>query len=206
MGCGDGNVLRFLEQVCDRGSVVGMDMYVEGLRYARERTACHLVQGDVSQSPFGKKFHLIGIFDVLEHIQNDLGVLADLWRLLEPDGFLLLTVPAHSRLWSYFDEVSGHYRRYERDELRLRLEQTNFEIEYLTEYMASIYPLMWLTRKMKSKAMRDSTKADVMIEEVRMIPVVNGVLSCLLTMESKWLANRKELPFGTSLLAIARKR
>ena len=45
-----------------------------------------------------------------------------------------------------------------------------------------------------------------MIEEVRMIPVVNGVLSSLLTMESKWLANRKQLPFGTSLLAIARKR
>src|SRR5215467_10945794 len=64
MGCGDGNVLRFLKGVCASGIVIGMDLYLEGLRYARKRTDCHLVQGDVSQSPFGKSFHLIGIFDV----------------------------------------------------------------------------------------------------------------------------------------------
>lgn len=205
MGCGDGNVLRFLEQVCDKGAVTGMDLHNEGLRYARRRTVCDLVQGDVAESPFGKTFHMIGIFDVLEHIQNDSRFLDDLWRLLEPNCFLFLTVPAHANLWSYFDEVSGHCRRYEKDELRLKLEQANFKIEYLTEYMASVYPLMRVARKLRSRTARKSTPDDVMVDEVQMIPVVNGALSLLLSLESKWLARRKQLPFGASLLAISRK-
>src|SRR6187200_959347 len=48
MGCGDGNVLRFLQQACGRENLIGMDLYAEGLHYARRRTECHLVQGDVS--------------------------------------------------------------------------------------------------------------------------------------------------------------
>jgi 2-polyprenyl-3-methyl-5-hydroxy-6-metoxy-1,4-benzoquinol methylase len=206
MGCGDGNVLRFLEAVCGEGCVVGMDLYGEGLQYARRRTACSLVQGDVSQSPFGKDFHLIGMFDVLEHIPNDVGILDDVWKLLEPNGVLLLTVPAHGHLWSYFDEVSGHCRRYETDELRLKLEQAGFAVEFLTEYMASVYPLMWLTRKIKSKVNRGSAKSqDALTEEVKIVPLINGILSLLLSLESKRLARRKSLPFGASLVAIARR-
>jgi 2-polyprenyl-3-methyl-5-hydroxy-6-metoxy-1,4-benzoquinol methylase len=206
MGCGDGNVLRFLEQVCGSEAITGMDLYAEGLKYARKRTACNVVQGDVSQPPFSKTFHLIGMFDVLEHVPKDTGILNDVWNLLEPNGVLLLTVPAHGHLWSYFDEVSGHCRRYERRDLRTKLEQANFIIEYLTEYMASVYPLMWLSRKVRSRArVASGQPRDVLLEEVRVIPFVNGILSLLLSLELQWLARRKQLPFGASLFAIARK-
>jgi SAM-dependent methyltransferase len=205
MGCGDGNVLRFLASACRKGCVVGMDLYFEGLQYARRRTDCNLVQGDVSQSPFGKDFQLIGMFDVLEHIQDDRRMLSHVWNLLEPGSAVLLTVPAHSRLWSYFDEVSGHCRRYEKDELCSKLEQAGFKVEFLTEYMACVYPLMWLTRKIKSKATPPVQSRDALEEEVRIVPLINGILSKVLSLESKWLAQRKHLPFGASLVAIARK-
>src|SRR5262245_37315921 len=81
-------------------------------KLARMRTDnCLLVQGNASQAPFSKTFHLIGMFDVLEHIQDDIGALRDIRSLLDPDGALLLTVPAHASLWSYFDEASRHCRR-----------------------------------------------------------------------------------------------
>jgi SAM-dependent methyltransferase len=209
MGCGDGNVLRFLEDACRNGTLIGMDLYIEGLRYARTRSSCHLVQGDVRDAAFGQNFHLIGMFDVLEHIPDDSRMLADIWKLLDDGGVLLLTVPAHRRLWSYFDEVSGHCRRYEIAELRSKLEQTAYDVEYLTEYMAIVYPLMWLGRKLRSKKRKmqpGDASRNLLQEEVQTIPILNGILSSVLSWEAKWLAKRRRLPFGASLLVVARKR
>ena len=71
VGCGSGNVLRVLEETCTRGKVVGMDLFADGLKYARKRTTCSLVQGDMQNPPFGTQFDLIGLFDVLEHLPDD---------------------------------------------------------------------------------------------------------------------------------------
>ncbi len=62
IGCGTGNVLRVLEQVCTDGTVIGLDLFLEGLRYARQRTHAMLVQGDMLHLPFGAPFDLIGLF------------------------------------------------------------------------------------------------------------------------------------------------
>src|SRR5690242_7143797 len=80
VGCGTGFVLRLLERVCCRGDVVGLDPYEEGLELARKRVRCRLVRGDLEGWPFREPFHLIGLFDVLEHIEDDLGALRRLRR------------------------------------------------------------------------------------------------------------------------------
>ena len=72
VGCGTGNVLRVLEQACPHGMVIGMDMFAEGLYYARQRTSCPLIQGDINKPPFAKQFDLICLFDVLEHLPDDI--------------------------------------------------------------------------------------------------------------------------------------
>lgn len=51
VGCGTGNVLRLLEQICPRGVVMGVDLFAEGLHYARRRVSCPLVQGDIHMLP-----------------------------------------------------------------------------------------------------------------------------------------------------------
>jgi SAM-dependent methyltransferase len=207
MGCGDGNVLRFLERACPTGTVVGMDLFGEGLRYARSRTSCPLVQGDVRLSPFGRTFQVIGIFDVLEHIPDDNDLLGDLWGLLDHDGTLLLTVPAYTSLWSYVDELAGHCRRYEPGELRSKLEAAGFAVEYLTPYMASTLPLMWLSRRFKAGTAAGTANAlDLARQELRVVPVLNEILAWVLSWEARWMAKRRQLPFGSSLLAVARKR
>lgn len=207
-GCGTGNILRVLENVCSGGTVVGMDLFNEGLQYARLRASCSVVQADLNAPAFGVQFDLIGIFDVLEHLPDDLKVLHDLRDLLKPSGALLLTVPAHPGLWSYFDDASHHCRRYEEEELTSKLTSAGFRVEYVSQYMMSIFPLVWL-RRLVSLSRRRSLDADLInrmaLRELHITPVINGALDLLLKSEASVIARRRRLPFGASLIALARK-
>ena len=209
VGCGTGNVLRALERTCPYGTVVGMDLFAEGLHYAHRRTSCSLVQGDVRVPPFGTRFDLIGLFDVLEHMSDDTQVLHDLNSILAPNGALLLTVPAHKSLWSYFDEECHHYRRYELNEIYRKLIVAGYRVEYLTQFMASIFPLVWLRRRLTMLVHRYLARNRVRIHdfavELYVPPVINELLALLLFQEARLIARRRQLPIGTSLLAIARK-
>lgn len=204
VGCGDGNVLRFLETACSDGVVVGMDYFQEGLLYARGRCACPLVQGDLKLPPFGKTFHLIGMFDVLEHLPDDRQVLHDLWRILDAQGSLILTVPAGPALWSAFDEAAGHCRRYRKEELEQKLKECGYIVDYLTPYMTGIYPLVWLSRRFGKRGGTDEM-ARAIERDLQVVPILNGLLSFILSQEIHWIRRRRQLPFGTSLLAVARK-
>src|SRR4051794_27862985 len=143
VGCGTGAVLQVLEKRCRSGLVIGLDNFAEGLQFARHRTSCPLVIGDANAPPFGEAFDLVGLFDVLEHLPDDEGVLRKMSSLLLPGGVLLLTVPANPDLWSYFDVASHHVRRYRLDELRSKLIAAGFDIEYITHFMRALVPVMW---------------------------------------------------------------
>ncbi len=207
IGCGTGNILRVLQEACSQGSVMGMDLFGEGLVHARRRSSCPLVQGDVLAPPFEVPFHMIGAFDVLEHLQDDRGVLVQLRKMLAPGGKLLLTVPAHPSLWSYFDEHSCHQRRYELRELATKLSEAGFEVEYLTEYMVGIMPLMWIGRKLAGVAhsgARSGNGVKTADLDLKVVPVLNGLLTWVLSRELGHIERRERLPFGASILAVAR--
>lgn len=211
IGCGTGNVLRVLDQACPGGIVIGVDLFAQGLRYARHRTICPLIQGDIHHLPFNTQFDLIGLFDVLEHLPDDEGILQHLQSMLKPGGRLFLTVPAHPSLWSYFDIDSHHCRRYKPAELEARLLGAGFKVEYLTQYMASIFPAVWLGRRVakllgKHLAISRDSIHDLALRELRIRPVLNEVLAFLLEQETRAIARRIRLPIGTSLLAIGHKR
>lgn len=209
VGCGNGNVLHVLEEACGDGVVVGMDLFHEALEFAARRSGCLLVQGDMNAPPFRGVFDLIGLFDVLEHMADDLQVLRSLHEMLAPGAVLLLTVPAHASLWSYFDEASHHYRRYELAELEGKLTNAGYCVEYISPYMASIVPLVWLGRRLVALSNRSGGKGTqdsyhLAAQELRILPVVNDLLSYLLGSEARLVARRRRLPMGTSLLALAR--
>jgi SAM-dependent methyltransferase len=204
VGCGTGNVLRHLERVCRHGQVIGLDAYLEGLRFARRRVRCPLIQADVHHPPFKTHFDLIGIFDVLEHLPDDQSILQTLHRLLAPEGRLLITVPAHMSLWSYFDNAARHYRRYTQHTLRQALQASGFEVLYLTHYMAAIFPLVWLGRRLAGR--RSADQGALAAAELKIVPLLNSLLTALLALEAPLIAAQARLPFGTSLLAIAQKK
>lgn len=207
-GCGTGNVLRELERVCNRaGALVGLDQSEEGLRFARQRCSCALLQGDLRCLPCDEPFDLVGMFDVLEHLPDDEQVLRDLRPAVAPGGTLLITVPAHPTFWSYFDEASHHCRRYTCDELAGKLAGAGYEVEYITYYMAALFLPMWTSRRLKGlrhNSDRSASQARAMAD-LNVVPGVNAVLGALLAWEAKAITWRWHIPIGTSVLAVARR-
>lgn len=207
VGCGTGNVLRVLERACPNQVVAGLELWFDGLPYAKARSSAFLVQGDVRQLPFARPVAFLGMFDVLEHVPEDRETLAALRESLAPGGTLLLTVPAHQSLWSYFDEAAHHCRRYSVDELRGKLLEAGFRVDFVSQYMACIFPVVWAVRKLR----RLPPKADATTVrgrasgEFRLVPIVNYLVKAALRLEASWVGGGYCVPFGTSLVVIARK-
>src|SRR5437879_6553403 len=69
--CGNGNVLRMLERTCTGAEVTGIELHQEGVEFARQRVRSRVLQADLFKLPFPERFHLLGMFDVLEHLPDD---------------------------------------------------------------------------------------------------------------------------------------
>jgi SAM-dependent methyltransferase len=210
IGCGNGNVLKEVEHDCTEGTVIGMDLFSKGLRFAQRRVSSPLIQADIYNPPFQTQFEMIGLFDVLEHLSDDMNVLSHMHTLLAPNGALLITVPAYMSLWSYADRLANHKWRYTLKELEQKLVQNGFQVSYITYYMASLLPLVWFRRKVANYLINHSDKPmeleqDFFARELRIRPGVNQMLTRLLSQETSLIARRRQLPFGTSLIALARK-
>lgn len=78
-----------------------------------------------------KKYDLILLLDVLEHVENDKALLRKLKSSLRENGQMLITVPAHQFLWRPHDEVNQHHRRYLRKKLRNLIVSSNLKVIYL---------------------------------------------------------------------------
>jgi SAM-dependent methyltransferase len=74
-------------------------------------------------------FDMVGIFEVLEHVDRDVHLLSELARITKPGGILAASVPLAMRYWTQWDEFAGHVRRYEPSELREKLADAGFTIE-----------------------------------------------------------------------------
>jgi SAM-dependent methyltransferase len=210
IGCGTGNTLRVVQDACATAAVVvGMDIFEEGLVYARRRSRVPLVRARIEAAPFAVPFDMVGMFDVLEHIEDDAAALRKARALTTRGGFLLLTVPAHQRLWSQFDEEAHHCRRYEPGELHERLTAAGFAVEYLTPFMATLYPIARVSRWLSGCA-NDVRRhlglesRSAVLNDLTVRPVANEIMAFMLRQELPWLRRHMQLPMGTSLLAVAR--
>jgi len=77
-----------------------------------------VVQGEIASLPFsGRVFDLVCALDIIEHVEDDAAALAELCRVVVPQGLLLLSVPLHAARWTRFDDLVGHRRRYEPEAL-----------------------------------------------------------------------------------------
>jgi SAM-dependent methyltransferase len=93
-----------------------------GARNAKKRGLEHVICGTTHSAGFkNSTLPAIGVFDVVEHIEDDLGFLLHLRDLLKPGGMLYLTVPAYKFLWSHEDVNAGHFRRYTLASMKMKL-------------------------------------------------------------------------------------
>lgn len=111
-------------------------------------------------------FDYLLAFEVLEHIENDLEVLRDWMRYLKPGGRILVSVPAHQRKYGKSDEIVGHVRRYEKQELRELLEKTGSGDLCIVNYG---FPVTEATRRLSNWMIRNDRSYEGMTPEQRSI-------------------------------------
>jgi len=147
-----------------------------------------------------------GMFDVLEHIEDEAAALRQVHALLRPGGRLLLTVPAYSFLTSIDDAMAGHFRRYTLSSLARVLNRSGFRVEFASYMFAPLPPLVFLLRTAPSRlGLRRG--ADPKRDAAEHAPdgIAARLMDHLLAAEYRRIDSGRTLPFGGSCLCIAVK-
>jgi SAM-dependent methyltransferase len=145
-----------------------------------------------------------GMFDVLEHIEDDLGVLTDIHRVLKPDGYLYIAVPSYGLLWSEEDAQSGHFRRYALSGLKGLLEKAGFIVDYGTYFFAILVVPVFLMRTLPSR-LGLTLSAEVDKDHTLPSGAIGSVIQRSFRRELAKIAAGGTLKIGASCLVVARK-
>ena len=203
LGCGTGYVLRMLRHAFPSWHITASEVHSEGLAFAAAASAGQNVsfqQMDARALPYRDEFDAVGAFDVIEHIREDVDVLNQIRIALKPGGVLLASVPQHMFLWSKFDEIGKHFRRYSANEVREKLARSGLELIATTSFNSLLLPAMWISR-MSRKIGED---VDI-LDELRVSPRLNGVLAAVLRFEVTLVRMGIRWPVGGSRVFVARK-
>jgi len=199
LGCGGGGMLRAIHAHRPGITLDGADLFASGLAPAAEGLpeGSRLMQVDAAALPFEAEYDIVSLFDVLEHTDDDGAVLTSSARALRPGGGLLLTVPQHQFLWSHLDELARHRRRYSSHALKAKLRAAGFRIEATVSYQSLLLPVMYLARFAHRRTRHPS-------DLLRINRVLNGIFKGICAAERAMIRSRLRLPFGDSLLIVAR--
>jgi SAM-dependent methyltransferase len=150
IGAGNGYVAKgLIEAGID---CVLVEPGVDGARAAHARGIDPVICARLEDSGFlPAAFGAAGMFDVLEHIEDDVAALQQVRRLLAPGGRVFLTVPAYTWLMSVDDVEAGHFRRYTRSSLSRVLAQSGFRVEYASYMFAALPAPIFLLRTVPTR-------------------------------------------------------
>lgn len=203
LGCGTGVVLKAIAERTPDMELSGGDVYVEGLAHAEQRlgTRASLMQVDGTNLPFRDAFDVVGAFDVIEHIDDDVAAMRELYRATKPGGGALVIVPRHMFLWSAVDDLAQHKRRYSGGELRQKMVAAGFTVVRQLTFGALTLPLQYLSRRhLQTKGPRLSDVLELSIPAYQQV-----ILEALLRLDQIPVRLGVNYPFGASLMTIARK-
>lgn len=195
VGCGDGLLFDHLFKL---GEVEGVEPDAALIRSdGPHRARIHTIPFDSRFAP-GKKYSLILMLDVLEHMPDPLAALGHAKSLLDPEGAILATVPAFSVLWTNHDAINRHVTRYRKKTFRPLFQQAGLKIleeRYLFHWM---FPAKLLTRL--------GEKVSGSRASIPSIPSswINQTLISISRLERRVLGPLA-LPFGSSLMVFAVK-
>ncbi len=198
VGCGTGGNLSMLSQF---GHVSGIEPHDKARQLASKKGDYEIRRGSLPHDiPFDpQSFDLISALDMLEHVPEDQHSLLSLRNFLRPDGWLLITVPAFSFLWSTHDDDHHHKRRYNKTQLLQIVQEAGFSRVVVTYFNTLLFPLAVSVRLLKKILGFNE------LNEQMTLPVpINDLLTCSFSSERHVIRNWP-LPVGLSLLLLARK-
>lgn len=201
VACATGMSFRFLS---DLGDITGIDISEETIRLCHRRGITDIVRCDAMELPFiDGSFDLVLALDAFEHFDDDRKAMAEMQRVLKPDGAAIVTVPAFMFLWSPHDDSFHHIRRYTKPELGGKMEQVGLEPLRISYYSFFLMPPVYVFRKIRSWFGKDEDKkSDFFVS----IPApAELALKGIMAVE-RFIMRFVNLPFGVSLFSVIRKR
>lgn len=203
VGCGTGFMMEALGAL---GDVEGLESSPEARAYCRRRLGPNVVlhEGALPNGlPQDRRFDLITAFDVLEHLEDPVTSLRAIRDRLPADGVFIATVPAFMFLWSRHDEVNHHFRRYDRALLSDQLQTSGFRPLFTSYFNTALFPAIAAVR-VASRLFPGSGSVPGSDMEAPPSLLLNRALEKLFAAERN-IVGRRSLPFGVSLLAVARR-
>ena len=194
-GCGTGSAMT--TTLARYGTVWGMDIAAEALRFCRQRGAARLARASVARLPYpGGTFDLATSFDVLyeQAVPSDSESLRELRRVLVPGGRLLLRLPAYRWMRRSHDTVVHTRHRYTRAEVETLLRESGFLVEHVSYANAALLPAAMLKKIGERLFPPARPQSDLALR----MGFLNGLLTRILAGEAPWVT-RSGLPFGLSI-------
>ena len=204
---GGGNGFVSLHIVNKGFNVALVEPSKAGAVHAKQRGIKNIICATSETAGFNcESLPAIGLFDVIEHIENDAEFLKSMYSLLKPGGNLYLTVPLYQALWSNEDKLAGHYRRYTTTSAKEAVKAAGFEVEYASCFFRvlplPIYFLRALPYKLgiTKEATEGSLKA-----HTKNSSLTHRLVNAILKPELQQLHNKQQMRFGASLILVAKK-
>lgn len=197
VGCGTGANLEMLKNF---GEAEGVDVSVDALEFCRAK-GLKVHKGLAEELPFAdESFDVVTALDVVEHLDDDVAGLKEMFRVLKTGGKTLIFVPAFMWLWGVQDDISNHRIRYTKKQIVERLEKAGFEIERATYANITFFaPILAGRTLMKLTGVKPESENNINVS------ALNGVLGKIFSAEKHWL-KRASFPFGVSIVIVAKKK
>ncbi|HEX2639910.1 MAG TPA: methyltransferase domain-containing protein [Pyrinomonadaceae bacterium] len=196
VGCGTGANLEMLSQF---GQAEGVDVSDDALAFC-ERKGLKVQKGLAEKLPFADEtFDLTTALDVVEHLDDDVAGLKEMYRVTKKGCYSLVFVPAFMWLWGVQDDISNHRIRYTKRQIVERLQKAGYQIERATYANWTFFaPILAGRTVMKLTGIKPESENNVNVS------ALNGVFGKLFSSERLWLKNF-DFPFGVSIVLVARK-
>jgi SAM-dependent methyltransferase len=208
VGCGTGQNLQLLNNLWP-ARVVGIDLSPIALEYARKACPrCELVGADLNRSfPFAdQSFDVATIFNVLYHrwVESELFTLSETRRVLQSGGLLLITEPAFPSLARDIDIIDMAARRYRLRAFVDLLRSAEFDVVFSNHFTSFGAPIILGLKAVKALAAKPPAAAEA--ADMRpMPPLLNAAFYAAARIEGE-LVKAVPMPFGTTLICVARRR
>ena len=197
-GCGTGGFLEYLLRHghVDRHQICGVEPGLPAHRVLADKGIPFVTpqSGTGHSATPQRRATVVTMLDVLEHVDDRPAFLREVQRWTVPDATLVLTVPAFRFLWSGWDDVLGHKARYTAAGLRADLIAAGWP-PVKNRYL---FQSMFFAAFFRSVLLRRSIARS---QFPRVSPAVNAALIAWHRVETALPG----LPFGTSVLAVARR-
>ncbi len=199
VGCGTGGTIDMLEGL---GMVDNVDISQDAIDFMKKSGYKRITKVKDIKLPYqDKTYDMVGAFDVLEHIEDQVGALKEWRRVLKDTGAIIITVPAYQWLWSEHDVSLHHKRRYTTRRLKQVAKEAGLKPEKKSYAIVFSLPLVVSFRFINKLLGR---KADSETSYVNVPNWINQFFTNLLYVEARAHKNIS-FPAGTSVVAVLRK-